>query len=129
MQNYKDLKVWSLAHHFTLGVYKATKSFPKEETFGLTSQLRRAASSIAANIAEGCGRNTQNDLARFLQIALGSANESEYFLILSKDLFYIELTESDLLYRQVNEIKGMLISLIQKIRMTKQSAPPPNLKT
>ena len=82
--------------------------------FGLTTQLRRAAASVGANIAEGCGRNTQADLARFLQISLGSANESEYFLLLANDLNYLELTEYESLYRQINEIKAMLISLIQR---------------
>ena len=90
MQNYKDLKVWVAAHQFTLNVYSMTKLFPKEEMFGLTTQLRRAAASVGANIAEGCGRNTQADLARFLQISLGSANESEYFLLLANDLNYLE---------------------------------------
>ena len=116
MQNYKDLKVWVAAHQFTLNVYSMTKLFPKEEMFGLTTQLRRAAASVGANIAEGCGRNTQADLARFLQISLGSANESEYFLLLANDLNYLELTEYESLYRQINEIKAMLISLIQKVR-------------
>ncbi len=116
MQNYKDLKVWLMAHEFTLGIYQATKAFPREEMFGLTNQLRRAASSIAANIAEGCGRNTQADLARFLQIALGSANESEYFLILAMDLNYLTKANFDTVYKQINETKAMLISLIQKVR-------------
>lgn len=116
MQNYKELKVWSLAHQFTLKVYECTKTFPKEEIFGLVNQLRRSASSIGANIAEGCGRGTQNDFAKFLQIALGSVNESEYFVILSNDLKYINTLEFDHLYKQANEIKAMLISLIQKVK-------------
>ena len=116
MQNYKDLKVWLMAHEFTLGIYQATKVFPREEMFGLTNQLHRAASSIAANIAEGCGRNTQADLARFLQIALGSANESEYFLILAMDLNYLTKANFDTVFKQINETKAMLISLIQKVR-------------
>lgn len=116
MQNYKELKVWSLAHQFTLQVYECTKTFPKEEIFGLVNQLRRSASSIGANIAEGCGRGTQNDFAKFLQIALGSVNESEYFVILSNDLKYINTLEFDHLYKQANEIKAMLISLIQKVK-------------
>ena len=90
MQNYKDLKVWEKSHQFTLEVYHVTKSFPKEEIYSLTNQLRRAASSIPANIAEGCGKNSQMDFANFLNIALGSANEAEYVLILSKDLNYLK---------------------------------------
>lgn len=80
MQNYKDLKVWEKAHQFTLGVYRVSRLFPKEEIYALTSQLRRAASSIAANIAEGCGKNTKKDFANFLNISLGSSNEAEYFI-------------------------------------------------
>ena len=118
MQNYKDLKVWSMSHDFTLNVYSVSMMFPKEEMFGLTTQLRRAAASIGANIAEGCGRNTQADLARFLQISLGSANESEYFLLLAKDLNYLKSEDFESTYKQINEIKAMLISLIQKVRAT-----------
>lgn len=89
MQNYKDLKVWEKAHHFTLQVYEVTKSFPKEETYSLTRQIRRAAAAIPANIAEGTGKNSKSEFAHFLNISLGSANEAEYFLILSKDLNYL----------------------------------------
>ncbi len=78
MQNYKDLKVWQKAHALTLIVYKITRCFPKEETFGITSQMRRASVSIPANIAEGCGRMTRPDIANFFQIALGSLHELEY---------------------------------------------------
>src|SRR5690349_11476327 len=89
MQNYKDLKVWAKAHAFTLSVYELSKTFPKDELYSLTNQLRRAASSVPANIAEGCGKNSQGDFARYLSVALGSANEAEYFLLLSKDLKYL----------------------------------------
>jgi S23 ribosomal protein. len=117
MQNYKDLKVWEKAHSFTLSVYEKTQSFPKEELYSLTNQLKRASSSIPANIAEGCGKNSNKDFAHFLNIALGSANEAEYFLLLSKDLKY--LTEENYLnlFNIINEIKGMLIVLISKVRM------------
>lgn len=116
MQNYKDLKVWERAHYFTLQVYNATKAFPKEELYGLISQVRRSASSIPANIAEGCGKNGKNELAHFLNIALGSANEAEYFLLLAKDLAYLNEINYKELYNQVNEIKAMLIGLIGKVR-------------
>jgi four helix bundle protein len=116
MQNFKDLKVWEKAHAFTIRVYELTKSFPREELYSLTNQLRRAASSIPANIAEGCGKNSSADFANFLNIALGSANEAEYFLILSKDLTYLPQQVFDQLSDQVNQIKAMLISLIQKVR-------------
>ncbi len=119
MQNYKELKVWMKAHLFTLKIYEASKHFPKEELYGLTNQLRRAASSIGANIAEGCGKNSQNEFAHFLNTALGSANEVEYFLILSKDLKYLDEEKFLELSESINEIKGMLISLIGKVRTIK----------
>ena len=116
MQNYKDLKVWEKAHKFTLMVYELSKYFPKEELYGLTNQLRRAASSIPANIAEGCGKNTKTDFANYLNIALGSANESEYFILLAKDLIYIGTEKFELLSKLINEIKAMLIALVVKVR-------------
>ena len=116
MQNFKDLKVWEKAHLFTLSIYNVTKSFPREEIYSLTNQLRRAASSIPANIAEGCGKNSKADLANFLNISLGSANEAEYFLILSKDLNYLPLLLFNELDDTINQIKAILISLIQKVR-------------
>lgn len=116
MQNYKDLKVWEKSHAFTLKIYEITKLFPKEEIYSLTNQVRRSSSSIPANIAEGCGKNSKLEFAHFLNIALGSANESEYFLILSKDLLYLNQENFEKLYLFVNEIKSMLISLIAKVR-------------
>jgi four helix bundle protein len=95
MQNYKELKVWEKAHPFTLQVYEATKNFPKEELYSLTNQLRRSAASVPANIAEGCGKKSNLELAHYLNIALGSSNESEYLLLLSKDLGYLAI---DLIY-------------------------------
>ena len=118
MQNYKDLKVWEKAHHFTLQVYEVTKSFPKEETYSLTNQIRRSASSIPANIAEGCGKNSQLELAHFLNVALGSSNETEYYLILAKDLKYFSNEIYEDLFAKINEIKAMLIALISKVRTT-----------
>ncbi len=116
MQNYKDLKVWEKAHYFTIQVYKIFDAFPKTETYGLTNQLRRASSSIAANIAEGCGKNTKADFANFLNISLGSANEAEYFVLLARDLNYLTVSNYDELTKLVNEIKAMLINLISKVR-------------
>lgn len=117
MQNYKDLKVWMKAHQFTLMIYGVSKQLPKEELYGLTNQLRRAASSIPANIAEGCGKNTKADFAKYLNIALGSANESEYFILLAKDLAYINVEKFEMLYKLINEIKAMLIALVSKVRL------------
>lgn len=118
MQNYKELKVWEKAHQLTIRIYHITKVFPKEELYSLTNQLRRCASGIPANIAEGCGKNSQKEFGNFLNIALGSANEAEYFLLLSRDLEYLKKEEHLALNEHVNEIKAMLISLIHKVRST-----------
>src|ERR1700689_5776992 len=89
MKNFRDLQVWSKAHNATLDVYRVTSSFPKEELFGLTSQMRRCSASIAANIAEGCGKRGNNEFHRFLQIASGSASELDYHLLLARDLGFL----------------------------------------
>ena len=89
MRDFHKLGIWQRSHQLTLDVYKVSKSFPKDELFGLTSQIRRAASSIPTNIAEGCGRASNKDYAHFLQIAIGSASEVEYELLLAHDLEYI----------------------------------------
>jgi len=117
MQNYKDLLVWKKAHQLTLEIYKTVSTYPKEEIYSLVSQLKRASSSIATNIAEGTGRFSQRDLAHFLQIALGSSHEVEYLLLLSKDLGFINNEIYIQLEKNVNEIKAMLISLIKKVRL------------
>jgi four helix bundle protein len=116
MKDFKDLKVWKRSHDLTLSVYKATATFPREELYGLTSQIRRASASIPTNIAEGCGRNTDNELARFLEIAMGSASELEYLLRLSNDLNFLDKAKSDELDTTVIEIKKMLASFIRNIR-------------
>jgi four helix bundle protein len=116
MQNYKDLIVWKKAHDLVLFVYKLTVAYPKVEQFSLTSQLRRAAISIPANVAEGCGKHSQADLANYLQTALGSSNEVEYLLFLSFELGYLADDSFQTSELQVNEIKAMLISLITKVR-------------
>ena len=115
MRDFRQLKVWEKAHTLCLAIYKATATFPQQELFGLTSQLRRAAVSIPANIAEGCGRSGEPELARFLSIALGSASELEYHIILSTDLRYFNKSASQPLFKQVTEAKRMLTSLIQKL--------------
>ena len=89
MKDFRQLKVWEKSHQLALAIYKATKEFPKEELYGLTSQIRRSSMSIPTNIAEGCGRNTDADFARFLQMAMGSASETEYQLILARDLEFL----------------------------------------
>ncbi len=116
MKNFRDLKVWQKSHELTLSIYKITKTFPKEELYGLTSQMRRASSSIPANIAEGCGRQGNSEFARFLQIAFGSANELEYHLILSRDLQFIDSGQHQKIENQLLEVKRMLASLLAKVR-------------
>lgn len=116
MQDYKKIKIWERTHSITLVIYQLTASFPKEETYGLTSQLRRSIASIPANIAEGAGRNTKLDFAHFLNIALGSVNESSYHLLLSKDLEYIDLNNYNKLNEELEELKAMLIGFINAVR-------------
>lgn len=115
MQDYRKLRVWKDAHSLTLEVYRATRSFPKEERYGLTSQIRRAATSVPSNIAEGCGRATNRDFAHFLRIARGSSNEVDYLLELSKDLEYLEAAVFADLSKRVDDIKRMLFGLIGKV--------------
>jgi four helix bundle protein len=100
----------------TLDVYRATSTFPKEEIYGLTNQLRRASASIGANIAEGCGPNTDAELARFLSIAIGSANELDYHLLLARDLDYLQSTTFDQLSAEVQAVSRMLAIFIDRLR-------------
>ena len=115
MKNFKDLKIWKKAHQLTLAIYKATQGFPKEELYGLTGQIRRASSSIPANIAEGCGRSGDAELGRFLHIAMGSASELEYHLLLAHDLALLHDRTYESLSNDVIEVKRMLASLIKKL--------------
>ncbi len=116
MQNFRNLKVWQKAHTLTLDIYKATKAFPREEIYGLTSQVRRASVSIAANIAEGTCRHGDADFGRFLQIAVGSASEVEYHLLLAQDLDLLKTADYQRLSNEVVEVKRMLASLVEKLR-------------
>jgi four helix bundle protein len=116
MQDFRDLKVWQCAHQLTLAVYRTTASFPPEERYGLTSQLRRSAASVPANIAEGRGRGTDGDFGRFLRIALGSATETEYHLILARDLEIVAATTVEQLLADVVDVKKMLTALILKLK-------------
>jgi|SRR5579864_2108463 four helix bundle protein len=116
MQDFRKLKVWDKAHSLTLNVYKASKSFPREEMYGLTSQMRRASASIGANIAEGSCRGGDLDFARFLQIAVGSASELEYHLLLARDLELLKAPDHQRLSDEAVELKRMLTSLMQKLR-------------
>ena len=103
MKDFKELRVWQRAHQITLEIYAATRQFPPDERFGLTSQLRRSAASIGANVAEGCGRRSDGELTRFLQIARGSASELEYHLILARDLQMLSAKQFDKILPGVEE--------------------------
>jgi len=116
MRDFRKLKVWQKAHQLTLRTYKATAPFPKSEIYGMTSQIRRSAVSVPANIAEGCGRDGEAELARFLQIAMGSASELEYHLMLAHDLKFLDHYEHEKLANEVVDVKRMLTSFIQKLR-------------
>jgi four helix bundle protein len=116
MEDFKDLRVWAKAHELTLAVYQKTRTFPRDEMYGLTSQLRRASASIGANIAGGCGRRSDAEMRRFVQIARGSANEVEYHLLLAKDLDFLTPEEHKHLEAKVLEIQRMLASLVQSLR-------------
>ena len=111
-KKFEDLVVWRKAHDFVLAVYKLTALFPKPETYGLSSQMRRAAVSIAANIAEGFRKRGKADKARFLNIAEGSLEESHYYLILARDLDY---AETDSLMDALDEVSRLLNSYCRAI--------------
>ena len=116
MKDFKNLNVWKKSHALVLAVYKASRSFPKEELYSLTSQLRRAAASVPANISEGCGRGSDPEFGRFLQMAMGSASETEYHLLLASDLHYLNDDAFQGLTRDVVEVKCMLASLLGKVK-------------
>lgn len=116
MGNFRELKVWEKGHRMTLGIYKATRKFPRDELYGLTSQIRRSCVSVPANIAQGYGRGSDPDLARFLQIAAGSASELEYHILLANELGLIENREYKGLAREIPEVKRMLTAFIQKLK-------------
>ena len=108
MKDFHDLKVWQKAHQLTLAIYRATAAFPRAAQYGLTSQLRRASSSVAANLAEGCGRDGDAEPARFCSIAMGSASELEYHLLLAKDLKRIPPADYQELTSRATKLKRML---------------------
>ena len=115
VKDFHELKVWEKAHELTLAVYQITTTFPREELYGLTSQLRRSSASIPANLAEGCGRKGDAELARFCSIAMGSASELEYHLLLAKDLQLLKPKDHAELSQRATELKRMLATLIQKL--------------
>ena len=115
MEDFKKLKIWSKAHELTLLIYQ-TRSFPKDEMYGLTSQIRRASASIGANIAEGCGRRSDPEMRRFIQIARGSVSELEYHLLLANDLHFLAPDEFAAMESKILEIQRMLVALAQRLQ-------------
>ena len=101
MQDFRKLMIWQKGHEMALEIYTMTNSYPRTETYGLVSQMRRSAASIPTNIAEGCGRYGNKELARFVQIALGSASELEYQILLSRDLGYIVPNQHDVVMEKM----------------------------
>jgi four helix bundle protein len=117
MRDYKKYDVWVKAHELTLFIYKnVTTSLPKNEEYALSSQIRRASCSIPLNIVEGCGRSTEKDFVRFLDIALGSVHELEYALLLVRDLGFVSNDNHLVVNEKLNEVKAKLIKLIKLIR-------------
>lgn len=118
MVNYKNYLVWQKSHKLVFEVYKILEIFPKDEQFNLVSQIKRASISIPTNIAEGCGRETQKELIRFLYISSGSAHELDYLVLISTELGFVSNEKSTFLLNEIEEIKKMLASLIVKIKST-----------
>ena len=118
MRDFKKYDVWQLSHDFTLKIYKITSTFPKDEIYGIISQIRRSSSSIPTNICEGCGRNSEKEFNQFLNISLGSACETEYLLILSKDLNYVSIETFLGLEKDINIIKSKIDNLKKALLVT-----------
>ena len=118
MKTHKDLKVWNNSINFVTKVYTITNDFPKEELFSITSQIRRAAVSIASNIAEGAARTSKKEFLNFLSIALGSASELETQIIISKNLNYIKLEDYNIFINELNEIQKMIHGLMNNLKST-----------
>ena len=116
MRDFRDLVVWERSHRMTLALYRATDHFPKSELFGLTSQIRVAAASVPTNLAEGCGRWGDGDMGRFVQIAMGSASEVDYLILLARDLDYLQAGQYKAASAELDEIRRMLTALYKRIR-------------
>jgi four helix bundle protein len=122
MRNFRDLKVWTKAHQLTLTIYRVTVGFPKEELYGLRSQMRRASVSIESNLAEGCGRRSNNEFARFIRIAMGSATEIECQLMIARDLGYLASETHVPVQAAVDEVKRMLNALLDRVELETSKA-------
>jgi four helix bundle protein len=115
VKDFQQLKVWEKVHSLTLDIYKVTARFPREEMYGLTSQMRRCSASMGANIAEGCGKQGNNELHRLLYIASGSASELDYHLLLARDLCYLSDDDYRRMDQNLTETRRMLTALLQKV--------------
>lgn len=123
MRDFTNLTTWQRAHRLVLEIYQETRSFPPEERYGLTNQVRRSAASVPANIAEGAGRRTDTDFARFVDYALGSVNETQYHLLLARDLGLLDSETHERLVRELREIRMMTGALAQRLREKQHSKP------
>jgi four helix bundle protein len=124
MIDYNELRVWEKAHQLTLAIYKASTTFPKEELYGLTSQIRRAAVSIPANLAEGCGRDSQPELLRYTRIAMGSASELDYELRLAHDLNWLNESNYQQISNELTSVRRMLNAFSRKLMSNLQNSSP-----
>lgn len=115
MRNYRELQVWSKAHSLTLDLYRISRSFPRDEIYGITSQMRRAAVSVGANLAEGCGRRTSTELARFLRVAIGPASELDYHLLLCRDRGSLKNDDFEHAATGLTEVRKMLSSFLSTV--------------
>jgi four helix bundle protein len=120
MKDFHDLRVWERSYRLTLEIYAATLKFPREELYGLTSQIRRCVISVGANIAEGCGKTGNNEFQRFLQIAAGSASELDYELLLAKDLGYLTDPDYARIADELSQVRKMLSSLLRKVNVDRK---------
>ena len=116
MKDFRQLSIWQRSHQLTLAIYKLTRTFPSDERYGVTAQLRRSMASVPANIAEGCGRDSEPELKRFLDIAHGSASESDYHLLLAADLGYLSEEEYNPLAKEISELKRMIGAFSRKLK-------------
>jgi len=119
IRTFRDLLIWQKSMLLVTAIYKSTASFPDSERFSLTSQIRRCATSIPSNIAEGFGRRSTGDYLRFLQIAFGSLYELQTQLEIAVNLNYLQQNNFDVLYEQSREVERMMSSFIQKIKPKK----------
>jgi len=129
MRNYRELRVWQEAHKLSASIYAVTASFPRREIYGLTSQIRRASVSIEANLAEGCGRQTDGELARFIQIAMGSASELDCELLLAHDLTFLEAVDHRDLSNRLTAVRKMLSALLQAVQEGSAKSQKPRAKS